>query len=223
MSKKKHEKKPLSKKVQTLLDQLKRKRGVRELAKRFLIVCEDGKSAPNYFEALKKYFNLTAASIQVFGSAGKTQPVQVVARAIELKAAANSEDSSTEPFEQVWCVIDGDYGDKINNARTSANANDIKLAISTKCFEYWVLLHFVESDASTMDCNALIHSLKYPHIPDYEKGKCQFHDIVPNVHEACKRAKKLRQPRKDRGELPENQNPCSEVYLLINAILDTLR
>jgi hypothetical protein len=54
MSKSKGEKKPLSKKTLALLDQLRRKRGIKELRKRFLIVCEDGKSAPNYFEALKK-------------------------------------------------------------------------------------------------------------------------------------------------------------------------
>lgn len=72
MSKRKKPKKPLSPKVVALNEQLERRRGVRDLATRFLIVCEDGKSAPNYFEALKKHFNLSAASIQVAGSGGKT-------------------------------------------------------------------------------------------------------------------------------------------------------
>jgi hypothetical protein len=220
MSKKKHEKKPLSKKVIALLEQLKSKHGVRELAKRFLIVCEDGKSAPNYFRALRKFLGLTATSIEVAGSDGRTQPVQVVARAIQLKKAASDDESGTVPFDQVWCVIDGDYGDKINNARTSAIANEIKLAISTKCFEYWVLLHFVESNASTMDCDGTVTSLKHPHIPDYEKGSCDFAEIVRNVDEASKRAEKLRKPGIERGDLPENQNPCSEIYMLIAAIRD---
>ena len=57
MSKGKKPKKPISKKTQSLLKDLQRKRGVRELAKRFLIVCEDDKSAPNYFQALKKHWN----------------------------------------------------------------------------------------------------------------------------------------------------------------------
>lgn len=221
MSKKKHEKKPLSKKVIALIDQLKRKHGVRELAKRFLIVCEDGKSAPNYFRTLRKYLGLTATSIEVAGSDGRTQPIQVVARAIDLKKAASDDESGTVPFAQVWCVIDGDYGDKINNARTSANANSIKLAISTKCFEYWVLLHFVENNTSTMDCDGMVTSLKHPHIPNYEKGICDFTDIVRHVDEACERAEKLRKPGIERGDLPENQNPCSEVYMLIAAIRDT--
>ena len=90
MSKGKKPKKPLSPKVVTLIEQLQRQRGVRELEKRFLIVCEDGKSAPNYFEALKKHFQLSATSIQVVGSNGRTQPIQVVTQAVECVCRSRS-------------------------------------------------------------------------------------------------------------------------------------
>jgi hypothetical protein len=220
MRKDKTSKKPLSKKVVALLDQLQRKRGVRDLAKRFLIVCEDGKSSPNYFEALKKHFNLSATSIQIAGSGGNTQPIQVVTRAVELKNHAADPNSGTDPFDQVWCVIDGDYGkNKISSARSKANAKGVELAISTQCFEYWVLLHFEENDTSTNDCDTLVHSLKCKHLPEYDKGKCNFRDLVVHVRNACSRAEKLRKPGIERGDLPEIQNPCSEVYKLIKAIL----
>lgn len=220
MTKAKKPKRPLSKSTTALLDQLKRRRGVRDLAKRFLIVCEDEKSAPNYFRALKKEFNLTAASVEVVGSGGNSQPIQIVKRAIEVqKAAAKAE--STEPFEQVWCVLDGDYGNEINNARASAEENKIRLAISTKCFEYWVLLHFEQSAVPSVNCRAIVSSLRKKHVPDYEKGSCDFQKIVQYVHDASKRAESLRKPGIARNELPENQNPCSEVYLLVNAILDS--
>ncbi len=223
MSRREKPKKPLSKKVSTLLEQLQRKRNVRALAKRFLIVCEDCKSAPNYFEALKNYFNLSATSMEVVGSDGHSQPIQVVARAAERMKRAAQRDAGTEPFERVWCAIDGDYGNKIANARAKAEKNKIELAISTKCFEYWLLLHFEESDSSTNDCKALIHALKQKgYIPDYRKGKCDFDAIVPSVREASRRAKKLRKPGIERGDLPEEQNPCSEVYKLIDAILDVM-
>src|SRR5258707_2699120 len=170
MSKSKGKRRPLSKKTLALLDQLKRRRGIRELEKRFLIVCEDGKSAPNYFEALKKHYNLSATSVQVVGSGGSTQPTQVVTKAIELKHNAEDAESGTVPFNQVWCVIDGDYGNKIANARAKAKANNVELAISTKCFEYWLLLHYEENDTSTLDCDGLVSSLRERHIPGYEKG-----------------------------------------------------
>ncbi|WP_020475957.1 RloB family protein [Zavarzinella formosa] len=216
MSKGRKFKKPLSKKVVALNEQLQRLRGVRDLEKRFLIVCEDDKSAPNYFNALKKHYNLTASSIRIAGSGGKTQPIQVVERAIEIKEMNNK--TEDEPFDQIWCVIDGDYGSKINNARNKAKANDIKLAISTKCFEYWVLLHFEENDTATMDCDGMVHVLK-DHLTDYQKGSCDFCEVVTRATEACTRAEKLRKPGIDRGDKPEDQNPCSEVYLLVNAIL----
>jgi len=219
MNKGKNPKKPLSKATMALIEQLQRRRGVRELAKRFLIVCEDAKSAPNYFEALKKHLNLSAASIQVAGSGGNSQPIQVVERAVEIKANASDPESGTVPFDEVWCVIDGDYGSKINNARAKAKAEGVELAISTMCFEYWVLLHFEESDTSTMDCDALVRLLRRKHHKRYKKGTREFHDIVQYVHDACKRAEKLRKPGIARGELPEVQNPCSEVYKLVNAIL----
>jgi len=219
MNKGKNPKKPLSKATMALNEQLQRRRGVRDLAKRFLIVCEDAKSAPNYFEALKKHFNLSAASIQVAGSGGNSQPIQVVEQAVKVKANASNPDSGTEPFDQVWCVIDGDYGSKIKNARAKAKVAGVELAISTMCFEYWVLLHFEESDTSTMDCDALVYLLKSKHYKQYKKGTCEFHDIVQHVRDACKRAEKLRKPGIARGELPEVQNPCSEVYKLVNAIL----
>lgn len=219
MSKGKKPKKPLSKKTTALHEQLQRRRGIRDLAKRFLIVCEDEKSAPNYFNALKKHFRLSAASIQVAGSGGHSQPIQVVKQAVELKERAAVKDSGTEPFDQVWCIIDGDYGDKINNARNKATANRVELAVSTKCFEYWVLLHFEENDTSTMDCDGLVRSLMKKHLPRYQKGKCDFRNIVERVRDACQRAERLRSPGIARGDEPEDQNPCSEVYKLVNAIL----
>jgi len=219
MSNGRKQKKPLSKETQLLLDQLKRRRGERELPKRFLIVCEDEKSAVNYFNALIKHFGISATSVKVADSGGNTQPIQVVEKAIELKSTVSDPNSSTVPFDHVWCVIDGDYGNKIHNARAKANSNEVKLAISTMCFEYWVLLHFEETGKPTIDCDRLVSILRRSHIKKYEKGKCDFKDIVKSVHNACKRAERLRKPGIDRGELPENQNPCSEVYKLIHEIL----
>jgi hypothetical protein len=52
-----------------------------------------------------------------------------------------------------------------------------------------------------------------------QKGSCDFRNIVKRVHDACERAAKLRRPGISRGESTETQNPSSEVYKLINAIL----
>ncbi len=208
-------KKQVSPKVIALQELLRRKRGVRDLQKRFLIVCEDGKSAPGYFKSLKRHENLSAASIAVVGSDGNTQPIQVVQEAIRRKKAAASRSSGTVPFDQVWCTIDGDYGDAIANARTSARAHGVRIAVSTMCFEYWILLHFAEHSAPAVNCDAVVHELRQRHLPHYTKGRCDFSAIVPYARAASARAARLRRL----SELPEKQNPCSDVYLLIDAIL----
>ena len=112
-------KKPLSKSATHIIEQLQRRRGVRKLEERILIVCEDDQSAPNYFRALVGHLNLSATSVRVEGSRGRTQPTQVVRRAVDIMKAAASEDSGTEPFEHVWCVIDGDYGHRVAAARST--------------------------------------------------------------------------------------------------------
>ena len=172
MSKGKNPKTPLSKKTEALLEVLKRRRGVRELPKRFLVVCEDHKSAPNYFEALKKHFNLSAASIQVAASGGQTQPVQVVTLAIKLKDKAADSESGTEPFDEVWCDR-WRLWHKINNARAKAKTKNVELAISTKCFEYWLLLHFEETATPTADCDTIVRHLRKRH-PAIRKGLVQL-------------------------------------------------
>ena len=214
MSKRGKPAKPPSKKVTALLQSLRRKVGQRDPAGRFLIVCEDAKSSPNYFLALKRHFGLSAT---VVSSEHYSQPLQVVKRAVEIKRQAQR-DPGLPPFKQAWCVIDGDYGDKINNARKKAVANNVRLAISTPCFEYWVLLHFVESAAPTATCDGVIHSLK-KHLPGYDKGSCDFSAIVAHARKAASRAERLRKRRIEIEPRAEKHNPCSEVYMLIWEIL----
>lgn len=211
-------KRPISPKVKSLQEQLRRERGIRELHRRFLIVCEDTKSAPSYFEAVKRHENLSAASIAVVGSGGRTQPIQVVKEAIERSKASESEDSGTEPFQEVWCIIDGDYGSEIGNARSAANAHGVRLAISNQCFEYWVLLHFTDYGSPLQDCGETVVVLKSKFLPNYTKGGCDYSAVVPFVRQASERAGRLRKP----NLLPEEQNPCSDVYLLIDAILGSI-
>lgn len=221
MSKGKRAKKPISKKTGHLLEHLKRKRNVRTLSKRYLIVCEDDKSAPTYFETLKSYFHLDATRVYVEGSKGATQPRQVVRRAVEIKEAAEDGHSGSTPFDEVWCLIDGDYGNAIDNARSSAVANDVFLAVSNKCFEYWVLLHFRECTTPTIDCDTIVKMVRSKDcIPGYSKGGCDYSMAMPNVNVACDRAKKLREDGIARGcRKPEDQNPCTEVYKLVNSLL----
>ena len=208
---------PPSKSRQGFIAQLQRQRGIKEMNRRVLIVCEDQKSAPNYFNALRDELKLPALSVVVASSDGRTQPIQVVQTAINMCDKAESKDNDDDPFDEAWAVIDGDYGVEINNARNSAAAHEpkIKLAITTPCFEYWIILHF-EDYGTTQKTSAQIVSQLEKNIPDYGKGSTKFGSIVGRYKDAMCRAKRGR----DTGEFPnpEDQNPCSEIDKLIDSI-----
>lgn len=213
MSKRRNTRKPISEKTKLLLDSLRRRTGVRDVAKRILIVCEDDKSSPNYFWALIRSYRLSAV---VVGSSHFSQPIQVVNRAIHLRMQTKQSTQET-PFDETWCVIDGDYGHKIANARSRAHAEGIKPAVSTPCFEYWVLLHFKLTSNTGADGKAVTRSLAR-HIPDYNKGKCDFGNVVENVAKASKYAEQCRNQGLVAFPNPEDHNPCSELYKLMKSL-----
>ena len=157
--------------------------------------------------------------MRVVGSNYRTQPLQVVQRALELQKEARRSASGTVPFDDAWCVIDGDYGDKVGIARNAINDRTTHLAISTPCFEYWILLHFAESAQPAVDCNEVISILRAGPIPEYNKGIFDHSRIIDRAVDAASRARKLREPRKAIDPLPEMHNPCSEIYLLIEELL----
>jgi hypothetical protein len=52
------------------------------------------------------------------------------------------------------------------------------------------------------------------HKKDHDKGSCTYETVIPHVNLTAERARKLRRTT----DLPEVQTPCSELYLLIEAI-----
>lgn len=211
------EQRPQSKATRHLLEGLKRARGVRDLRSRHLIVCEDEVSAPRYFRAFTAHHKLTAASVVVAGSGGQTQPEQVVRTAIKGKLAAEK-DEELPPFHKVWCVIDGDCGQKIEAVRTLAAQHDVAIVVTTPCFEHWVMLHYADTAPSVDHCDAVVSALKKLE-PGYDKGRFDFAPIIINAPHAARSARRNRQVSTLR---PEQHNPCSEVYLIVEALLGEL-
>ncbi|UCH94027.1 MAG: RloB domain-containing protein, partial [Candidatus Aminicenantes bacterium] len=115
---------------------LKRKsRNRGKLPESFLIVCEGGKTEPNYFKA----FKLSSAAIRVEGLGMNTLSlVQVTLKIIERA----KKDGIL--YDQVWCVFDRNHFpiQNFNNAIDLANKKNIKVAYSNEAFELWYLLHF---------------------------------------------------------------------------------
>jgi len=198
-----------------IVESLQRKRGIRDANERILVVCEDGASAVTYFNLLRIHLRLTATSVAVEGPNGGTQPEAIVKKAKKLmREAAKSE--GTDAFDQIWCVVDGDYGNRVATARANARAAGVKLAVTTPCFEYWVLLHLEDFRTSQVSCDDVTAQLK-GHLSGYDKSEktCAklFPKIVENYSIAARRAREGRKQRP--SDDPETHNPCSDVYLLV--------
>ena len=129
----------------------------RAMRPRILIVCEGGKTEPNYFLAFK-------VTNDVYGRGLET--IRVVEEAIRLNEKEG-------PFDQVWCVFDKDDfpADDFDNAIKMAESRSdqrFHVAFSNESFELWYLLHFeyLQSATSRDDYCAKLKR----HLGSYAKG-----------------------------------------------------
>lgn len=102
-----------------------------------LIVCEGEKTEKFYFASLLKFEKLSSVNISIMP--GKhSDPLHVVDTAIE----EQEKQAKYLSFDKVYCVIDGDRTERLDEAKAKAKRHKIEIIISTPCFEYWYLCHF---------------------------------------------------------------------------------
>lgn len=199
----------------------------------FLIVCEDQKTEPAYFERFVSQIPDDTIYLRPIGTG--RDPKGVVQRAIIerdiLKEEANRE------VDEVWVVFDKDDADE-NNARILrfqdafeiAKTENIEVAYSNEVFELWLLLHFTDVDKEKPLPRSEVYSslrdeiLKIPKYADYVYN----HRIIdPRTIEvvfesgdqssAISRAQILVEYHKDCE--PINSNPLTKVHILVQTLL----
>ncbi len=176
-----------------------------------LIVCEGAKTEPAYLKGLRDEWRIHAAQVSVLGEECGSDPLSVVNYAIRLKEQGPA-NLGRNQYDQVWCVIDQDQHAKLSEALDKATANDIKIALSIPCFEFWYLLHFVYTTRAFRNCAELLKVLK-PYLKKrvYEKSKPPIDQLLPRINSAFKHAEKLRKHTMATG----TQNPSTQVDLLL--------
>jgi len=134
-----------------------------------------------------------------------------------------------------WVVYDREapakYPDELHaRARSEADANGVKIALSNICFEQWLLLHFIESTAPYSSYDNLIAASPFLQqlsgigISDYEKGglKLLMHLSDARIVSARTRAKKMNDQIKKSAKVgfeePHQLNPYSNVFELLDEI-----
>lgn len=189
-----------------------RRVGTRNVVKRFLIVCEGGKTEPLCFEAFPVSTRPDVIEVEVIGSGLNT--LGLVRRAVELRAEAPRE----ERYDETWCVFDRDSfpAEDFNVALELASREGIEVAYTNEAFELWYLLHFDYIDAA-------LSRIQYSDKLDKRLGR-RYQKNTPTMYEELKRhqpraianAEKLLNQYPQPS--PEKDNPSTTVHLLVREL-----
>ena len=185
----------------------------REPYDRVLIVCEGECTEPLYFQDLTARYRLSTANIIVMGSGA--DPRTVVQTAKRLR---NRESRRGETYDRVYCVFDRNEHATFDAACDEARANNICLARSWPCFEFWLRLHFGFSrqpytraggKTAAQHC---VDDLR-GWLPGYEKGTSGlFREIEDHLASAISNATRALTDAEATGEF----NPSTEVHDLVD-------
>ncbi len=197
----------------------------------FLIVCEDEKTEPAYFEQFIDLFPEYTMFLKTVGTGN--DPLGVVKASIEERERFKEE--SKKDIDFVWAVFDKDDADenktkikKFERAFETAKKQNINIAYSNEAFELWLLLHFSNIDATTplprkelyRNLEVAINKMEgaYQNFA-YKHGNIQIIDIVKslgNEKNAIKRAIELLTYHKDKK--PIKSNPSTKMHLLVKEL-----
>lgn len=189
-----------------------RKVRTRELKQMFLIVCEGGRTEPNYFKSFRVPKNVVSIDVRGLGE----NPSRLVQSAKEL--------ADKDEYDQVWCVFDRDDWplEDFNNAITRVNDLNstvnysFRVAYSNEAFELWYVLHFefLNSGIPRDDYIQKLHKLLKHR---YQKNSETIYDeLFDRQNIAIRNATNLlgQYPL----STPSKDNPSTTVHLLVQEL-----
>lgn len=112
----------------------RRDRGSRTPAQRVLVLCE-GRTEQWYLNGCKVRGAGIDARIKTASAQGEA-----------LVLAAQAENENNNSYDSTWLVFDRDNqtDSELNRAKEVASRAGFNVALSSECFEVWLLLHFVQ-------------------------------------------------------------------------------
>lgn len=196
-----------------------RPRSPKEQRERILIVCGSEQSEPNYLTDLLDFHGVNTASVDIVRVA--YTPGAVVRKAKQLHA---NEKKQGEKYDEVYCVFDTDDFPCLNDAVQSAKHVGFICIVSSPCFEYWLLVHFRQTDAPYAATprktvgELCLHDLKQEMAAYQKNGRGLYRELFPRLPAAIKYAtRKYREAAQAR-----EFNPSTNFYILVEK-LQTLK
>jgi hypothetical protein len=200
----------------------------------FLIVTEGEVTEPVYFELLRESLQLSTVTVRIQpGSASyPTHVIDSAAEAVERLAKRRKRKETAinevEKYDHVWAVIDTDVPVRTgvwSDVVQYAASKGVKLAHSTPCFEFWLLLHIqgytTRADLlnGTLAKDAVEKALGKEYSTNAEIAKKVIPTFLAKWPEAFQHARRVRDHHLAAGTKHPG-NPSTEVDHLVCALND---
>ncbi|GAA3726587.1 RloB family protein [Salinactinospora qingdaonensis] len=199
---------------------LQPKTGTKQEKRRFLICCEDKNAAPSYFRAIKRELRFSGLKVDIDGEAG--EPLKMVKKAkIRQDSAGKRRADQGEPYDEVWCVLDVEAPQphsSLDEALALARRNNIRCALTTPCFELWLLLHQRSHTGylTTGQAQDRMRRLNCCYTADKDINPAHF--TGQRRRDAIDRAAKLAENFPEQAH-PTAKNPWTDVHILVGRLL----
>jgi len=192
--------------------------------KTILVVTEGEKTEPIYLSGLRYHLKLSAAEIQIINAPGTDAPT-IVNKAISLRDQRKREVKLGRAvlYDSVWAVFDTERADtnpRLHDALQLARSRKINVALSTPCFEFWILLHDTFTTTPFTNCTEVIHRIRAGFNPGYEKSNPTVPEYLPKTQIAVRNSERCRIHHRTSGG---DGNPSTGVDLLVREMNDATR
>lgn len=201
----------------------------------FLVVTEGKVTEPIYFEFFLATLELSRVSVKVIpGWAPDPRHVINTGRSLADEQAKRWKDGQAgvrEParYDHVWAVIDTDVAVRMgfwNDVKQLADSQNVQIAHSMPCFEFWLLLHIsgYTTRGDLPDGDAAKAAVKAALGEDYstneETTRKAIASFIRNWPQAVVHAEKVRQHHFD-ADTKSPANPSTDVDRLARALNDS--
>lgn len=180
-----------------------------------LIVCEGQVTEPEYFRGFQKACRNPRVEIRIADAHGVPKTLVEAAKRYKTEAEeiAKREKDDNLAYDSVWCVFDIDEHPHVPKAKQMARDSGIDVAISSPCFELWLLLHF--RDNPGMQHRVKVQKMLTENLPSYD-GHVEYGMYSTGYPQAVTRAERMDEAAESAGE--PGRNPTTSVYKLTELI-----
>ncbi len=188
---------------------LERKQDSRS-SKLFVIATEGEKTESQYFGLFES--SKIKLKFLPTGKNGHSSPQHVIERLNSFK-----EEDDIKEDDMFWLVVDVDRWHNLKSVCAEAREKGYYLAVSNRCFEVWLCLHFQELDSKDKTPRHFKKRLRTI-LSSYNESNLDLPKYKPYIQDAINRARKI--------DINPNENIPSQlgthVYKLVEHILQSL-